>query len=86
MQDLATQKAAGLRDALQDPVQFQAFLADPQAFAARHAIPIDATFASVLQERLGGLTSLDAAQKLDYAPGPRLATASNSSSNNFPGA
>lgn len=95
MHELATQPlslgldgalAAGLREALQDPAQFQQFLADPQAYAARHALPIDASFASVLKERLGGLGSYEAAQKLEYAPGPRLATASNSSSNNFPGA
>ena len=55
---------ARLTPLLKDPAQFQAFAADPQAFAANNGLVLDAALLRTLKERLAGLGSYEAAQQI----------------------
>jgi len=74
---------ARLTPLLQDAAQFQAFVADPHAFAAKNGLTVDATLLQTLKERLAGLASFQDAQKVER-PLPMLAISNPASANDSP--
>ncbi len=74
---------ARLSEMLKDPAQFRAFAADPQAFAAKNGLVVDATLLRTLKARLAGLGSYEEAQKVE-SPLPMLAISNPASANEKP--
>ncbi len=74
---------ARLTPLLKDPAQFRAFAADPQAFAARNGLAVDAALLRTLKDRLAGLASYEDAQKVER-PMPMLAISNPASANEKP--